>query len=72
MLTFQNPALVAYYLAEEFHTNLTKLAEHEDRTEDEVFPNLLSAGLIYFEPQDIYWEQWFSLTERGKEIAALA
>jgi DNA-binding CsgD family transcriptional regulator len=61
-----------YHQTEEFRTNLTKLAEHQGRSEDEVFPELLTAGLIYFETQDIYWEQWLSLTEREKEVAALA
>ena len=61
-----------YHQTEEFRTNLTKLAEHQGRSEDEVFPDLLAAGLIYFETQDIYWEQWQSLTEREKDVAALA
>ena len=61
-----------YHQTEEFRTNLTKLAEHQGRSEDEVFPELLAAGLIYFETQDIYWEQWQSLTEREKDVAALA
>ena len=61
-----------YYQTEEFRASLTKLAEHQGRPEDEVFPDLLAAGLIYYETQDIYWEQWESLTEREKEVAALA
>ncbi len=60
---------MAYYF---FRTNLTKLAEHQGHSEDEVFPDLLAASLIYFETQDIYWEQWLSLTEREKDVAALA
>lgn len=60
-----------FELTENFQKDLTALAQLEGRPEDEVFPDLLAAGLNHLHSQDLAFQQWESLTPREQDVAAL-
>jgi DNA-binding CsgD family transcriptional regulator len=66
-----NPGFRTYELTESLHTSLSTLAEHEGRTEDELIPDVLAAGLTQYYATDKAWKQWLTLTPRERDIAAL-
>ena len=67
----KDPGPRFYELDESLHTSLVTLAEHEGRTEEELAADLLVAGLTQYQAQDVYWNDWKSLSPREKEVTAL-
>lgn len=61
-----------FELTESLYTTLSTLAEHEGRPEDDLFPDLLVAGLTQYHSNSKTWKQWLSLTARERDIVALA
>ena len=50
---------------------LQTLAKHEGRPEDELFPDILAAGLTQYSTNDRIWKKWEALTPREQEVTAL-
>ena len=61
-----------YEVAAPLQVSLKTLAEHEGRPEDELFPEIVAAGLTQYSTKDRTWKQWESLTPREQQVAALA
>ncbi|MBL8049634.1 MAG: response regulator transcription factor [Anaerolineales bacterium] len=66
-----NPGPRTFEIAESLHTSVTTLAQHEGRTINEIFPDLLAAGLTQYSTNDRFWKKWESLTPREQEVTAL-
>jgi DNA-binding CsgD family transcriptional regulator len=60
-----------YEISESLQVTLKTLAEHEGRSEQELIPDLLAAGLDQYRSTDKLWPKWESLTPREQDIAAL-
>ncbi len=60
-----------YEVAAPLQVSLKTLAEHEGRPEDELFPDIVAAGLTQYSTNDRNWKQWESLTPREQQVAAL-
>ncbi len=61
-----------YEISEFLQVTLTTIAKHEGRPEDELFPDILAAGLTQYISKDKLWNRWQSLSTREQEVAALA
>ena len=61
-----------YELSENLQVTLTALAQHEGRPVHDLVPDLLAAGLTQFLSKNKLWQQWQALTEREKDVTALA
>jgi len=61
-----------FELPESVYVTLSALAEHEGRSVDKLMLDLLAAGLIQYYSKDKAWQQWQDLTDREKDVAALA
>jgi DNA-binding CsgD family transcriptional regulator len=59
-----------YEVAVPLHVSITTLAKHEGRPEDELFPDILAAGLTQYSTNDRTWKRWESLTPREQEVTA--
>ena len=66
------PGPRTFELTESLYTTLSTLAQHEGRPEDELFPDLLAAGLTQYHSTSKAWKQWLSLTPRERDVTALA
>ena len=60
-----------YEISESLDITLNTLATHEGRTAQELFPDLLAAGLIQYQSAETNWRKWESLTERERDVTAL-
>ena len=67
-----NSGLRKYEISESLETSLITIAQHEDRTVNELLPDLLAAGLTQYASHDKLWNKWASLTSREQHVAALA
>ena len=61
-----------YELSESLATTLSALAAHEGRPVHDLVPDLLAAGLTQYFSKDKLWQEWQSLTERERDVTALA
>ena len=59
-----------YEISESLYVSLSTLAKHEGRSEQELFPDLLAAGLNQYLSIDKHWPKWESLSQREKEVVA--
>ena len=60
-----------YEFSESLQVTLKTLAEQEGRTEDELIPDLLAAGLTQYQSVEKLWKIWESLSPREKHVTAL-
>lgn len=65
-----DPGPRKYEVAAPLHVSITTLAKHEGRPEDELFPDILAAGLTQYSTNDRTWKRWESLTPREQEVTA--
>src|SRR5688500_6799836 len=61
-----------YEISESLQVTLRTITKHEGRPEDELFPDILEAGLTQYVSKDKLWNRWHSLTAREQEVVALA
>ena len=59
-----------YEFSESLQVTLKTLAEQEGRTEGELIPDLLAAGLTQYTSFDKLWAIWESLSPREQDITA--
>lgn len=60
-----------YEVSESMQVTLGTLAKYEGRSEQELFLDLVAAGLNQYRSIDRYWPNWESLSERERDIVAL-
>ena len=60
-----------YELSESLQVTLKTLAEHEGRSEGELIPDLLAAGLTQYQSVEKLWKIWETLSPREQDVAAL-
>jgi DNA-binding CsgD family transcriptional regulator len=60
-----------YEFSESLQVTLKTLAEQEGRTEDELIPDLLAAGLTQYQSVEKLWNMWEGLSPREKQVTAL-
>lgn len=60
-----------YEFNESLQVTLRTLAQQEGRTENELIPDLLAAGLTQYQSVDKLWNIWETLSPREKDVAAL-
>ena len=60
-----------YEISESLHVTLGTLAKHEGRSEQELIPDLVAAGLDQYLSNDRFWRIWETLSQREQEITAL-
>jgi len=60
-----------YKISESLQVTLKTLAEHEGRSERELLPDLLAAGLNQYRSVDELWPKWGALSSREKDVTAL-
>ena len=61
-----------YEISETLQVTLSTIAKHEGRPEHELLPDILAAGLSQYVTKDKLWNRWQSLSERERQVAALA
>ncbi len=61
-----------FEISESLQVTLHTLANHEGRSEQELIPDLLAAGLDQYRSIDKHWSNWESLSQREKEVAAFS
>lgn len=61
-----------FEVSESLHVSIKTLAEHEGRSEQELLPDLLAAGLTQYRSAEELWLQWETLSERERDVTALA
>ena len=61
-----------YEVSEPLQVTLTTIARHEGRSEHDLFPDIMAAGLNQYVTREKLWNRWVSLTEREQAVAALA
>ncbi|SRR6266498_4745611 len=66
-----DPGSRKYEVTAPLQVSLKTLAQHEGRPEDELFPDILAAGLTQYSTNDKIWKKWESLTPREQEVTAL-
>ena len=66
----QDPARRSYQLDEQLHTIIVKLAQQEQRPEEEIQAGLLAAALAQRNTSQDLWNHWQSLSPREQEVAA--
>ena len=59
-----------YEFSESLQVTLKTLAEQEGRTEGELIPDLLAAGLTQYNSVDKLWTKWESLSPRERDVTA--
>ena len=64
--------LRTYEISETLQVTLSTIAKHEGRPEHELLPDILAAGLSQYVTKDKLWNRWQSLSERERQVAALA
>ena len=57
-----------YEFSESLQVTLKTLAEQEGRTEGEIIPDLLAAGLTQYNSVDKLWTKWESLSPRERDV----
>ena len=65
------PGPRTYELSESLQVTLSTLAQHEGRTEEELIPDILAAGLIQYRSVEELWPKWESLSPREQDVTAL-
>lgn len=60
-----------YVVPDTLSVSITTLAQHEGRPLDELFPDIVAAGLTQYTNKDKVWKKWHSLSEREREATAL-
>ena len=60
-----------YEISESLLVTLKTLAEHEGRSEHDLIPDLLAAGLHQYRATEEPWAKWESLSPREQDVAAL-
>jgi DNA-binding CsgD family transcriptional regulator len=66
-----DPGPRKYEVTAPLQVSLKTLAQHEGRPEDELFPDILAAGLTQYSTNDKIWKKWEALTPREQEVTAL-
>ena len=66
-----NPGPRYYEISESLQVTLKTLAKHEGRSEHDLLPDLLAAGLNQYRSIDELWPKWESLSLREQEVTAL-
>ena len=61
-----------YEISDSLQVTLTTIAKHEGRPEHELLPDILAAGLSQYVTKDKLWNRWQSLSDRERDVAALA
>ena len=59
-----------YQISESLQVTLSTLAKHEGRSEQELIPDLVAAGLDQYRSIDKFWLKWESLSRREQEVVA--
>lgn len=71
LLGFRQKSGLRYYeISESLDITLKTLATHEGRSAQELFPDLLAAGLTQYQSTERLWQRWESLTERERDVTA--
>jgi len=65
------PGFRTYKISESLHVTLSTLAKHEGRSERELIPDILAAGLTQYRSVDELWPKWESLSPREQDVTAL-
>jgi DNA-binding CsgD family transcriptional regulator len=65
------PGPRTYEISESLQVGLSAVAKHEGRTEEELIPDILAAGLNQYRSADKLWPQWETLSPREQDVAAL-
>lgn len=67
-----DPGPRKYEVTAPLQVSLTTHAKHEGRPEDELFLDILAAGLTQYSTNDRVWKKWESLTSREQQVTAFA
>ena len=67
-----DPGPRKYEVTAPLQVSLTTHAKHEGRPEDELFLDIVAAGLTQYSTHDRVWKQWESLTPREQQVTAYA
>lgn len=67
----KNPSPRYYEIDEGLQISLRTLADNERRSEQELLPDLLAAGLDKYQSVDRFWWKWKSLSIREQQVTAL-
>lgn len=59
-------------VSESLQATLSTLASDEGRPETELIPDILAAGLTQYTANERLWDMWGSLSQREKDVTALA
>lgn len=59
-----------FEVSESLHISIQTLAKHEGRSEQELLPDLLAAGLTQYRSKEEVWLQWEALTQREQDVTA--
>ena len=59
-----------FEVSESLQVSIKTLAEHEGRSEQELLPDLLAAGLNQYRSYEELWRQWETLTDRERDVTA--
>src|ERR671923_2155243 len=65
-----DPGPRKYEVDTPLHVSLTTLAQSEGRPVNELFPDIVAAGLTQYSTNDRIWKKWESLTPREQEVTA--
>jgi DNA-binding CsgD family transcriptional regulator len=65
------PRTFHFDASESLQVTLSTLASDEGRSENELIPDILAAGLSQYASNERVWKQWLSLTPREQEATAL-
>ncbi|MEW6406351.1 MAG: LuxR C-terminal-related transcriptional regulator [Chloroflexota bacterium] len=65
------PGPRTYEISESLQVTLSTLAKHEGRSEQELIPDILAAGLTQYRSIDELWPQWETLSPREQDVTAL-
>jgi len=65
-----DPGPRKYEVTVPLQVSLTTLAKQEDRPSDELFLDIVAAGLTQYSTNDRVWKEWESLTPREQEVTA--
>jgi len=60
-----------YEISESLQVTLSTIARHEGRSEHEILPDLVAAGLDRYRSVDELWPIWESLSPREQDVTAL-
>ncbi len=66
------PRTYHFNASESLQVSLSTLASDEGRPEDELIPDILAAGLTQYTANERLWNLWESLSQREKDVTALA